>query len=200
MEKTPDLCIKKKSEEVNHKAQELGWKDPESYSTCFINAENWGELKKKIQRNREKHHVLVFLGGDEQLNRKATSDPRIDILLHPEKNRKDSGLDRTAVKQASENNVVIGFDFSQLLVSPKKKVQILSKWRKNLRLCEKHDTKYLITTSAKEKYDLRAPRDLKSIIDSIGYSGREAIEIHEKILSKNLDKPESPSEEGVKYV
>ena len=200
MEKTPDLCIQKKTEGINQKAQELGWKDPESYSTYFIKAENWGELKKKIQRNRENHHVLVFLGGDEKLNRKATSDPRIDILLHPEKNRKDSGLDRTAVKQAAENNVAIGFDLSQLLVSPKKKVQILSKWRKNLRLCEKHDTKYLITTTAKEKYDLRAPRDLKSIIDSLDYSGKKAIETHEKILSENLEKPESTSEKGVKYI
>lgn len=200
MEKTPDICIREKTAEITEKAEELGWKNSDSYSTCFITADDWGELKKKIQRNREKHHVLVFLGGDEELNRKATSDARVDVLLHPEKDRKDSGIDRTAVKQAAENNVAIGFDLTQLKTSSKRKVQKLSQWRKNLMLCEKHNASYLITTGAEEKYDLRAPRDLKSVIDSLGYSGNKALEKHEKILSENLDKPDSVSQKGVKDV
>lgn len=200
MEKTPDICIKEKTAEITEKAEEMGWKDPDSYSTCFITAEDWGELKKKIQGNREKHHVLVFLGGDEELNRKATSDARIDVLLYPEKDRKDSGIDKTAVKQAAENHVAIGFDLTRLKTSSKRRVQKLSQWRKNLMLCEKHDAPYLITTGAEEKYDLRAPRDLKSVIDSLGYSGKKALETNEEILSENLDKQDSVSERGVRNV
>lgn len=196
MKDIPDICIREKTDEVVSKAEELGWRNPESYETTFLEADNWGELKKKIKQNRESCDVLVFRGGDEKLNRKAASDPRIDVLLHPEKGRKDSGVDQVVAEKAAENNVAIGFDLQQVLKPAKTQTHILSHWRRNLKLCEKYDARYLLTTGAGEKFRLRAPRDLKSMIDSLGYNGRKALETHKMILRENTEIRESEVDTG----
>ena len=186
--KYTDICISGPSEDIVSKTKEVGWKDPEGYSTESIEADDWGELKQKIRENREENHVIVFLGGDEKLNRKAASDPRVDVLLHPGKGRKDSGFDEPMAEEASENNVTLGLNFRSILTTDKRRVHELANWRKNLRLCEKRDAPYLVTTAADQINHLRAPRDLKAFIDSLGFSGRKALETHTQILEKNSRK------------
>ncbi|MFB6208449.1 MAG: RNase P subunit p30 family protein [Candidatus Nanohaloarchaea archaeon] len=170
-----DLCLREDSTEVCGTAEELGWTAPCDIDTVFLEAGDWGELKQKIKQERGKADVLVFRGGDEELNRKAASDPRVDVLLHPERGRKDSGMNHVVAKEAAENNVAIGFDFSRLLADDKTKTHVLAHWRRNLKLCEKYGVEYIITTGAREKYGLRAPRDLAAVIDSLGYNGMEAV-------------------------
>lgn len=184
-----DLCVRKKSEEVNSKMQELGWDINPELETVFLEADDWGELKRKIGGNRDKADVLIFKGGDEKLNRKACEDSRIDILLHPEKGRKDSGFNQVTAKEASENNVAVGLDFSMInAASNKTRSHLLRHWQRNLMLCEKYDAPYIITSSAETKYDLRAPRDLASIIDSLGYKGRKAVSDHpENIINGEIE-------------
>jgi RNase P/RNase MRP subunit p30 len=97
---------------------------------------------------------------------------------------------------AADNNVAIGLDFTQLEEQGKSRMHTLAHWRKNLKLCEKYDTPYLITTGAEEKHQLRGPRELKSLIDSLDYSGRKAVsETPKKILEKA---EKSKSEENVR--
>jgi len=189
-----DSCLSNPTEEIIEKSQEIGWEDPSKYSTKILEADDWGELKRKIDEHREKNTVLAFSGGNEKLNRKAVSDPRMDILLHPGKGRKDSGFDEPMARKASENNVVLGLDFSKIPERKKKKIHLLSNWRKNLDLCEKHDAPYLITTKAENKYDLRAPRDLEAFINSLGYNGSQALSQNQRIVEKNSKKLEQEGE------
>lgn len=179
-----DLCIKETSEELSEKAEELGWTATTcDFDTVFLEADDWGELKRKIREERENADVLVFKGGDEKLNRKAAEESRVDVLLHPEKERKDSGINHVVAKEAAKNNVAIGFDFSILDTSERSKSHLLHHWSRNLMLCEKYDAPYILTTGAEEKLELRAPRDLKSLIDSLGYKGSKAVSDHpEKIV------------------
>ncbi|MFB6192770.1 MAG: RNase P subunit p30 family protein [Candidatus Nanohaloarchaea archaeon] len=179
-----DLLLENTAEKVCNKASELGWDSTNcSLDTVFLEADNWGELKRKMNEKRPEADILVFKGGDEELNRKACETSKIDVLLHPEKGRKDSGLNHVMAEAAAENNVTIGLDFSMLERPGKERMHVLTHWRRNLKLCEKYDARYLITTSAEEKYDLRAPRELKALIDSIGYPGRKAVvETPAKIL------------------
>lgn len=194
MPKFYDLCLREESDEIEVLAEKIGWSSTNcSFNTIFLQAENWGELKKKINQNREKADVLVFRGGDEELNRKAASDSRIDILLHPEKDRKDSGINHVIAKEAAENQVAIGFDFRQLEKSDKIRSHILKHWRRNLILCKKFKAPYIITTGAKEKYQLRSPRDLASIIKSIGFNGKKAISDYPE---KILERAEKVNEDG----
>ncbi len=189
-----DLCMRETSTEMKEFAEELGWTSTNcEFSTVFLEADEWGELKKKIGREREKADVLVFKGGNAELNRKAAEDSRLDIILHPEKDRKDSGIDHVIAEKAAENRVAIGFDFQQLRKSGKTRSHILKHWSKNLMLCEKYDVPYIITSGARERFDLRAPRDLASIIDSLGYDGKKAVaDYPQKILKRS----EKVDEEG----
>lgn len=189
-----DLCLRETSEEVQELAKELGWTVTNfDFNTVFLEASDWGELKKKIKQNRDKADVLVFKGGNVELNRKAAGDTRVDVLLHPEKGRKDSGIDHVIAEKAANNKVAIGFDLKQLMKKGKQQTHALSAWRKNLSLCEKYDTPYIITSGAKEKFGLRAPRELAAIIESLGFKGNRAVsEYPENILQGS----ESVNEEG----
>jgi ribonuclease P/MRP protein subunit RPP1 len=174
-----ELCLRDTSKDMEQFSEELGWESTNCrYETVFLEADDWGELKRKIGEKRSRCDVLVFRGGDEELNRKAAEDPRVDVLLHPEKGRKDSGIDHVVAEAASENHVAIGFDLQQLLADGKKQTHILSHWRRNLKLCDKYDAPYIITSHAGEKLDMRAPRELKALIDSLGYDGKKAVSDH----------------------
>lgn len=189
-----DLCLREETKEIEEFAEKLGWEATNcSIDTVFLEADDWGELKRKIGEERSAADVLVFKGGDDDLNRKAAEDPRVDIILHPEKGRKDSGVDHVIAEKAAENNIAIGFDFRQLQTSKKKRSHILKHWSRNLMLCEKFDTPYILTTGAERKYDLRAPIDIASIIDSLGYKGKQATS---KFPKQILEKTEKVDEEG----
>ncbi|MFB6116745.1 MAG: RNase P subunit p30 family protein [Candidatus Nanosalina sp.] len=191
-----DLCIEKPSEDVVSKAEQLGWQNPSNYRTVILQSDDWGKLKRKIRQEREENHVVVVKGGKEEINRKSVSDPRVDILLHPGKGRKDSGLDKGIVETAAEENVALGLDFSRTQTHTKEKVHLFTEWRKNLRYSKKYGMKYSITTKADEKTDLRAPRDLQALIDSLGFSGKEAFNTSQKIIRKNTEKLDAELEKG----
>lgn len=182
-----EICLKETSDEIERKSESLGWDITNcSFDTVFLEADEWGELKRKIKQKRNKADVLVYKGGNEKLNRKAAEDTRVDVLLHPEKGRKDSGVDHVIAEKASNNKVAIGLDFRQLMTDSKTKSHILKHWRRNLMLCEKYDAPYIITSGAEEKLDLRAPRDLKSIIESLGYNGSKAASNYpQKIIERS---------------
>jgi ribonuclease P/MRP protein subunit RPP1 len=178
-----DLCLQNTSEEIAELASELGWTTTNcSVKTVFLETSEWGELKSKINQNRGKADVLVFRGGDAELNRKAAEDSRVDVILHPEKGRKDSGIDHVIAEKAAENSVAIGFDLKQLEKDSKSRSHILKHWMKNLKLCEKYDTPYIITSGAEDRYELRAPRDLESVIEAIGFDGQKAVQRNPKSI------------------
>lgn len=189
-----DLANRVTSEEARQFAGELGWSAVNGdFETRFLEAEDWGELKQKIRNSRDEADVLVFEGGDEELNRKAASDPRLDVLLHPEKDRKDSGIDHVLAEKAAENRVAIGFDLSILPESSKQRSHVLAHWRRNLKLVEKYGTPYILTTGAQDRYDLRAPRDLAALIDSLGHEGLPAVK---RYPGKILERAEKAGEDG----
>lgn len=175
--------------EIEEDAESFGW-SPESIdaSVKILEAADWGELKSKINQNREDYDILVFRGGNHELNRKAFSDPRMDIVLHPGKGRKDSGMNHIDAERGAENEVAVGFSIKEVPENPKRQSQKLNEWRRNLNLCEKYDTPYIITTEAEKFSELRKPRDIASVIDSLGYEGLKAVKhFPSKILEKRKE-------------
>lgn len=177
------------SKEIKEEAQETGWSSRGiEISTKVLEAKDGGELKRKIKDCREEHVLLAFRGGEHDLTRKAFSDSRMDIVLSPEKGRKDSPMNHIDAEKAAENSVAVGLSLKQIPKNSKRQSQILSKWRKNLKLCKKYKTPYIITTEAEEKHELRKPRDMAAIPTSLGYNGIKAVKnFPRKILEKNLE-------------
>jgi len=49
-------------------------------------------------------------GGDEQINRAACTDDRVDLLMHPERGKR-GGLNQVTAKIAEKNGVALGLSF-----------------------------------------------------------------------------------------
>jgi ribonuclease P/MRP protein subunit RPP1 len=192
-----DLCLKYENEDLVSKARELSWQDPSEYDTLVLEEAEWGKMKRQVDQNRDEYHVLCVNGGSQKINREAVSDPRIDLLIHPGKDRKDSGFDRGTAQLAAQNNVSLCLDFSRILEEDKQRTHVLSEWRKNLGLCNKYNADFTVSTFATKEYELRHPRDLMSMIESLGFPGTKAFDTSETIIEKNRRKLNSDSPSGV---
>lgn len=162
-------------------------------SCKMIIANTKDELKRELSKNREKFELILVSGGIYEVNRAACEDSRVDVLCHPEKGRKDSGLDHICVRAASLNNVAIEINFSEILNSGNRP-KTMSLIRNNIMLCNKYDAKVIITSGANNKWELRAPRDLAAIGFLLGVELNKAIQsvssIPEEIVRINREKIE----------
>ncbi|MEK6934700.1 MAG: RNase P subunit p30 family protein [Nanoarchaeota archaeon] len=121
----------------------------------------------------------IGIGGNDNINRKIVENKNYDILLSPEKNRdkdfmhsRDSGLNQVLCKLAKKNDIAIGFNFNDVLIS-KNKWLILGKMMQNVRLCRKYKVKMIILSGAKNKNELRAAKDLSSFGNVLGMTPGE---------------------------
>ncbi|NIM46637.1 MAG: hypothetical protein GTN40_00545 [Candidatus Aenigmarchaeota archaeon] len=143
--------------------------DIEVYLGVKIQAEDARELKDIISKVREKVMIVVVSGGDYSINRAACEDPRVDILSHPEAGRIDSGLDRPCLDQATRNKVTIEINFREILHSYRRpRSYIINHISKNIKLCNHFRTPMIICSGAQSVWEMRNPRDLISIANSLG--------------------------------
>ncbi len=141
-----------------------------------IRADSSSNLKKQVQQVRDQVDVVVVHGGTVDVNRAACGDTRVDILAHPELQRKDAGLDHVAIKQAAENKVAIALTVRQLLESRGKiRSHILSHMRQNIRLAQKFGAPIITSTGANTVSYLRAPRDLAAFPRMLGMDLEDSI-------------------------
>ena len=131
------------------------------FSGVEIYAKNPEDLRKKVQKFREHSDVVIVNGGDLKINRAACEDPRVDILAHPYKNRRDSGINHILAKKASENNVAVELSINQVIKTRLSfRAKILSQFRQILKLQRKFKFPLIITSNAYSIYDLRTPEDI----------------------------------------
>ncbi|MHC1635302.1 MAG: ribonuclease P protein component 3 [Candidatus Methanospirareceae archaeon] len=152
-----------------------------------IRAESASELKRKIKEWRRKALIVAVHGGNEDINRVAVRNPKVDILAHPLEG--EGNLDHTLVRYASENNVAIEFNINMIIQSKRSnRARILSKMRQNLKLVRKYKAKMIITSNAHSIYDMRAPREMIALSSLFGMTREEAIkalsEVPEGIIKR----------------
>lgn len=147
-----------------------------------IYAKNGEDLKKKVQKFRDKEDVLIVNGGNIKINRAACEDPRVDILAHPNKNRRDSGINHILAKKASENEVAIELSISPLIKTRfSARAKILSQFRQIIKLYRKFGFPTIISSNTHSIYDLRTPEDIIALAYFFGMNEEEA----KDSLSKN---------------
>ena len=147
-----------------------------------IYAKNPDDLRKKVQKFRERSDVVIVNGGDIKINRAACEDPRVDILAHPYKNRRDSGINHVLAKKASENNVAIELSINPMIKTRLSlRAKILSQFRQILKLQRKFKFPLIITSNAYSLYDLRTPEDIIAFAGCLEMTHDEII----SSLSKN---------------
>ncbi|MDI9437467.1 MAG: RNase P subunit p30 family protein [Euryarchaeota archaeon] len=158
---------------INNKNSDTHGTDLSSKISTFegveIRAKNPEDLKRKIQKFRMRTDVLLVHGGDLKVNRAAVEDPRVDVLAHPYRGRRDSGFNHVLAKKAAENNVAVEINIGYLLRNRNHRRQkVLAQFRELVKLKSKFHFPMVITTGARSLYDLRSPLDLMALSKCFG--------------------------------
>lgn len=135
---------------------------------------------------REDIKNLNIVGAkSNEINRKALSLRRTDILLNPHlnsrmdpMNSRSSGLNDVLCKLAKKNEVAIGFTFDSI-----KSDVDLGRIMQNIIFCRKYNVDMVFFTFAKNKYGMKGTKDLLAYLRVIGLGPGEA-----KSALNNIDK------------
>jgi len=139
------------------------------------------ELKKLINIRRD-YDILLVRGTNLDLNRKAVQTKEVDILTHPEYNRKDSGLNHVMAKLATKNQVAIEINFREILLSSKNtRSHIMHHIQENVKLCKKYKTPIIISSGAISHWQLKDPKILMSMGCLLGLKLNEAKDALSKV-------------------
>ncbi len=201
------ICIVAKStENINEYLEKIkrikGTTDLEIITGVLIEekADKVLGLAKSLRRKVE---LILVSGGNYETNRIACSSNYVDILCHPERGRKDLGIDHICCREAREHNTLIELNFRELITSTgMDKIKELNKMKEIVRLCNKTKAKFIVNSGAKNIFELRCGRDLSSLSFCSGASLEDALlansEFPEKVVSVNREKLKQPLE-GVEY-
>lgn len=149
-------------------------KDFEVFSGIEILTENLSKLNIMINRLRPKADILIISGGNEDVNRAAIEDMRVDILAHPAARGK--ALNHIVTKAAADNGVAIDFNIDALTMQRGgSRVKVLTAMRQNVRLARKYDASMILTSNAWSHYDLRGPREMMALGILLGMTEEEAV-------------------------
>ena len=146
---------------------------------------------------RRKVELILVSGGDYETNRIACSSDYIDILCHPEKGRKDTGVDHICCREAREHNTIIELNLRVLLTAiGMERIRELNKMKEIVRLCTKTKAKFIVNSGARNMYGVRSGRELSSLSFCSGAGLQEALdansEIPEKLVLINREKLKQP--------
>ncbi|GAA0198243.1 RNase P subunit p30 family protein [Haladaptatus pallidirubidus] len=134
-----------------------------------IRADNPSQASGHVGNFRPKVTILLFHGGTSKLNRFAVEEERIDVLAHPMQGRGD--FNHVLAKAAAENGVRVEFNFSRILrADGGKRVQAIKDLRKLREIVTKYDAPFVVSADARSHLQLRAPRELAAVGETIGFS------------------------------
>ncbi|MBU5688317.1 MAG: PHP domain-containing protein [Candidatus Aenigmarchaeota archaeon] len=179
----------KSKEKMDEIKKEINQISKEAKIKIFLGfeARNANELKKLVKIRRE-YDVLLVRGYDLKLNRLAVETPEVDILTHPELNRKDSGLNHVLIKEAAKNNVAIELNFRNILINTKAtRALIMKHIEQNIRLCKKYKAPVIICSGAISHWQLKDPKVLMSMGVMLGLELKEAKNSLSTIPQKIID-------------
>ena len=141
-----------------------------------IAAANPNDLRRLVERYRNKVTVLAVHGGEESINRAACEDGRVDVLTHPQEGGKTSGINHIIARLAADKCVAIDFSLFPIIhARGGTRVRTLSSYRANFALVRKYGAPYVITSGALSHYDLRDARCMIALARLFGLNEAEAV-------------------------
>ena len=139
-----------------------------------------GILAEFNEINKAKKHADLILVQNSEKNREVLEKSKADILFDLEtQNKRDfihhraSGLNHILCNLANKNNKIIAFSLNSILNS-KNKAQVLGRISQNIKLCRKYKVKTLISSFAKNPFEMRSVSDLMNLFVVLGMHQKEA--------------------------
>ena len=122
-----------------------------------------------IGNYRPKTTLLLLRGGTNALNRFAVEQERVDVLTRPMTD--DGDFNHVLARAARENGVRVEFDLGPVLrPDGGHRVQAIRNLRKLRELVEQYDAPYVVSATPQSHLQLRAPRELVAVGETIGFS------------------------------
>lgn len=123
---------------------------------------------------------VVVHGSEYRVNRLAVSNRRVDILAHPDFNRKDSGVDSIIAKKARENGVAIEVNLGRIINTHRTaRVHTIRNVQRNLLLSRKYKFKLIVTSGAESLLGLRGATGVFELLITLGFTDNEAVDAME---------------------
>lgn len=162
------------------------------------------ELKRDLDRWKGRADYIVVHGGREEVNREAACDDRVDILAHPDLERKDSGIDAFTARKAAENGVALEINLGRIIwTRGNHRVHALRNIRRNVMLARKYGAPLVVASGARSRYDLREACGVHELLRLVGLTEDEAQEAMgatpSRILERNAERRDRAAE-GVRVV
>lgn len=138
---------------------------------------------------RTNNVVLAVHGGPERMNRFAVAQDRVDVLAHP---TAEGAFDQATAKDAADHGVRVEFDLGPVLRGDGgPRVQHIRRLRTARDLVDHYDTPYVVTASARSHLQLRAPRELAALGDTVGLGAefvREGLAEWSRLAARNRER------------
>ena len=151
-------------------------------------ATNKIELKKLLNRRRE-FDLLLVRGGTNFMNRIAVENRGVDILTHPDYERKDCGINHVLARLAKENEVAIEINFREALNSEGlARKNVLANHMEIIRLYKKFRFPLIISSGALSHWQIKDPKVLISYLVTLGLEMKEAKEALRETPKKIIER------------
>ena len=142
--------------------------------TLEIRSTNIDEIRKNVNKFRDKALCISVVGGDLKVNRAVLENVKIDALSRPYFKRYDSGINHILAKEAVYNNVAIELCFKDVLrtyLAPRAKV--ISNFRDIYTLFRKFDFPLILSSGAESVFDIKTTYDFISVFKQTGLTDAE---------------------------
>ncbi|PSP93070.1 ribonuclease P [Halobacteriales archaeon QS_4_62_28] len=122
-----------------------------------------------VGNHRSRRTVVAVHGGSVDMNRFAVEQPAVDVLAHPMAG--DGDVNHVLVKAAANNGVRFEFSLHDVLhETGGTRVRQIQSLRKLRELVEHYDAPYVVSADPRSHLDLRSPRDLLAVGETIGFT------------------------------
>ena len=160
--------------------------------TLEIRSTNINEIRKSVNKFRNKALCISVIGGDLKVNRAVLENIKIDVLSRPYLKRYDSGLNHILAKEAVNNNVAVELCFKDILrtyLTPRAKV--ISNFRDIYTLYRKFEFPLILSSGAESIFDIKTTHDFISVFKQTGLSDEDidkSFKTAENILEFNKNR------------
>lgn len=160
--------------------------------TLEIRSTNINEIRKSVNKFRNKALCISVVGGDLKVNRAVLENIKIDVLSKPYLKRYDSGLNHILAKEAVNNNVAVELCFKDILrtyLTPRAKV--ISNFRDIYTLYRKFEFPLILSSGSESIFDIKTTHDFISVFKQTGLSDEDidkSFKTAENILEFNKNR------------
>lgn len=148
--------------------------------TLEIKSNNVNEIRKSVNRFRNKASCISVVGGDLKINRVCLENVKIDVLSRPYLKRYDAGLNHVLSKEAVRNNVAIELCFKDVLKSYlAQRSKVISNFKDIYTLYYKFGFPLILSSRAESVFDIRTTHDFISFFKQSGLDEKDILKSFE---------------------